>query len=241
MMNVNFLGVMTAIYCSLRLMKENPGSLVFSTSSSSAMVSCWDSIAIGTIHFANDRSILFDLLVPRILGPQPSTAFESTRTYSTGNQYGMPGIATYSATKHAVKGLSEALSIELGSSFGIRVSDTLPGTINTPLMPTASAENAKKAPEKSPFRLIEPVEIAETVWKSWINDPEGKDALGDATFNRLHWYNPEELQVDIDSVVNTRGGAEKVRDQYREWLWKPMEARIKEAKEKAAAAASEGK
>ena len=62
-------------------------------------------------------------------------------------------------------------------------------------MPTASAEIARKAEKTAPFRLIEPVEIAETVWKSWCNDPEGRDALGDATKDRLHWYNPEELQV----------------------------------------------
>lgn len=37
-MNVNFLGVLITIYGSLKLMKDNPGALVFSTSSSSAMV-----------------------------------------------------------------------------------------------------------------------------------------------------------------------------------------------------------
>ncbi|KAI9023964.1 short-chain dehydrogenase/reductase SDR [Hyaloraphidium curvatum] len=178
-LNVNFLGVMTAIYCSLPLMRENPGSLVFSTSSSSAM-------------------------------------------------YGMPMIATYSATKHAVKGLTEALSVELRSS-GIRVADTLPGTINTALMPTESAERTKALPANSPFRLIEPSEIAQVVWKSYVDDPEGKDALGDSTHGRLHWYVPEELHVEIDSVVNTRGGAEKIREFYYSTMWAPAEERIKKA------------
>lgn len=127
-------------------------------------------------------------------------------------------------------------------------------------MPTASAQNA---PKTGPFRLIEPAEIAQTVWKSWVNDPDAKDALGDSTKDRIHWYVPEELQVgyarccsgrpvlggwltfpplqsDIDSVVNTRGGAETIRERYSEWLWKPMEARIKAAREAAAAGASAG-
>ncbi|MBW2674187.1 MAG: SDR family NAD(P)-dependent oxidoreductase, partial [Deltaproteobacteria bacterium] len=40
-------------------------------------------------------------------------------TSSSSGILGVPGIATYSATKHAVKGLTEALSIEF-SLFGIR-------------------------------------------------------------------------------------------------------------------------
>lgn len=75
---------MATIHTSLPLLARNPGSLVFSTSSSSAM-------------------------------------------------YGSPGIATYAATKHAVKGLTEALSIELDTVYKIRVADTLPGVINTPV------------------------------------------------------------------------------------------------------------
>jgi hypothetical protein len=94
-------------------------------------------------------------------------------------------------------------------------------------MPTASAENASKAPSTSPFRLIEPIEIAQTVWTSWCNDPDGKDALGDSTYNRVHFYNPEELQVDIDGVVNTRGGAEKIREMYKSGMWAAWEPRIR--------------
>ncbi|HSZ22344.1 MAG TPA: SDR family NAD(P)-dependent oxidoreductase, partial [Candidatus Sulfotelmatobacter sp.] len=60
---VNFIGVLNGIHSAIGLLKATPGSLCFTTSSSSAT-------------------------------------------------YGMPGIAVYSATKHAVKGLTEALSIE---------------------------------------------------------------------------------------------------------------------------------
>jgi NAD(P)-dependent dehydrogenase (short-subunit alcohol dehydrogenase family) len=58
---VNFKAVLTGAYGALPYLKKTPGSLMFSTSSSSAT-------------------------------------------------YGMPRIAVYSSTKHAVKGLTEALS-----------------------------------------------------------------------------------------------------------------------------------
>ncbi|KAJ3341466.1 hypothetical protein HDU93_004867 [Gonapodya sp. JEL0774] len=204
---VNFVGVMITIYSSLRLMKSGEGGLIFSTSSASAM-------------------------------------------------YGFPGVATYSATKHAVKGLTEALSIEL-AQYGIRVADTLPGLIDTPLLPASSAKNANVQGDKHPFRVIQPNAVANVVWASWINDPDGTDALGDLTRDRIHWYVPEELQVsfgsivsrrkaqtvlktfyyigktEIDAVVNTRGGAEKIREHYDTTMWKPMLAARKAAAENA--------
>ena len=60
---VNFVGVLIGIHEAIRYLKATPGSLCFTTSSSSAT-------------------------------------------------FGMPGIAVYSATKHAVKGLTEALAVE---------------------------------------------------------------------------------------------------------------------------------
>src|SRR5579871_3860474 len=46
-------------------------------------------------------------------------------TSSSSATYGMPGIAVYSATKHAVKGLTEALAVEF-KAIGIRAADVLP-------------------------------------------------------------------------------------------------------------------
>jgi len=54
-------------------------------------------------------------------------------TSSSSATYGMPRLAVYSATKHAVKGLTEALSIEF-ARHGIRVADTLPGLIDTAIL-----------------------------------------------------------------------------------------------------------
>ncbi|SRR5579885_442382 len=111
-------------------------------------------------------------------------------TSSSSATYGMPRLAVYSATKHAVKGLTEALSIEF-ARHGIRVADTLPGLIDTAILrmtpnrsgdrPPATDETLlANAPKKGPFRLMPPSAVAEAVWKAYTSD-------------RLHWYVPPEI------------------------------------------------
>ena len=92
--------------------------------------------------------------------------------------FGTAGIPVYSATKHAVRGLTEALSIEL-KRYGVRASDLLPGLIDTPLL---SDKMRAMAPSEGEWRLVQPSEIAETVWKAYHGD-------------KLHWYVPEELRA----------------------------------------------
>ena len=98
--------------------------------------------------------------------------------------FGTAGIPVYSATKHAVRGLTEALSIEL-KRYGVRASDLLPGLIDTPLL---SAKMRAMAPSEGEWRLVQPTEIAETVWKAYNED-------------KLHWYVPEELRAFHSRVV----------------------------------------
>lgn len=86
-------------------------------------------------------------------------------TSSSSGTYGMPRIAVYSATKHAVKGLTEALSVEW-QRHGVRVADVLPGLIDTAILTstrqhsdegpyTISAEQIRAAaPKKGMFRLM---------------------------------------------------------------------------------------
>ena len=141
---VNLVGVLNGIYEAAPLLKATPGSMCFTTSSSSAT-------------------------------------------------FGMPGIAVYSATKHAVKGLTEALSIEF-KAYGIKVADVLPGLIDTPIIPREAAENA---PKTGMFRLIHPREVAKVVWKAYGSD-------------KLHWFVPEEIaELDKASALSPEG----VRDQ----------------------------
>ncbi len=142
--NVNFIGVLNGIYSAMGLLKSTPGSLCFTTSSSSAT-------------------------------------------------YGMPGIAVYSATKHAVKGLTEALSIEF-RRHGVRAADVLPGLIDTPILPEGTAANA---PKEGMFRSIPPIEVAKVVWEAYGSD-------------KLHWYVPPEL-AELDKAAGNM--PEMVREQ----------------------------
>ena len=104
-------------------------------------------------------------------------------TSSSSATFGMANIAVYSATKHAVKGLSEALSVEF-KAYGVRVADVLPGVIDTPILPPGVAAGA---PKEGMFRAIAPVEIAKVVWEAYHADT-------------LHWYVPPEL-VELDKVA----------------------------------------
>ncbi len=116
-------------------------------------------------------------------------------TSSSSATYGMPRIAVYSATKHAVKGLTEALSIEF-ARHGVRVADVLPGLIDTAILrntPNRSGDAAKPteeeflaaAPKKGMFRLTPPREVAECVWKAYHSDT-------------LHWYVPAGIgRIDV--------------------------------------------
>jgi NAD(P)-dependent dehydrogenase (short-subunit alcohol dehydrogenase family) len=147
--DINFKAVLTGAYGSLPYLKKSPGSLMFSTSSSS-----------GT--------------------------------------YGMPRLAVYSATKHAVKGLTEALSVEW-RRHGVRVADVLPGLIDTAILtttpnrsddgpPTISAEEvAATAPKKGMFRLLPAASVAEAAWQAYHHP------------SRLHWYVPKSIRW-IDRV-----------------------------------------
>jgi NAD(P)-dependent dehydrogenase (short-subunit alcohol dehydrogenase family) len=111
-------------------------------------------------------------------------------TSSSSATYGMPRLAVYSATKHAVKGLTEALSIEF-ARHGIRAADTLPGLIDTAILrntpnrtdgrtPDEAETLLANAPKKGPFRLMPPSAVAEAVWAAYGSD-------------KLHWYVPPQI------------------------------------------------
>jgi NAD(P)-dependent dehydrogenase (short-subunit alcohol dehydrogenase family) len=141
--NVNLVAVLSGIHLALPLLKATPGSLCFSTSSSSAT-------------------------------------------------FGMAGIAVYSATKHAVKGFTEALATEM-KAHGVRVADTLPGLIDTPLLPDTAKESA---PKEGMWRLVPATAVAEAVWGAYHTD-------------KLHWYVPPELH-EFDTQATA--APEAIRD-----------------------------
>jgi len=113
-------------------------------------------------------------------------------TASSAATFGAPGLAVYSATKFAVKGLTEALSVEF-SRHGIRVADTLPGLIDTAILvntpryvdgkPVAVEGRTigSNAPTEGMWRLTSPDEVAAAVWEAYRSD-------------RVHWYVPAEIE-----------------------------------------------
>ncbi|WP_102417468.1 SDR family oxidoreductase [Mycobacterium sp. 4858] len=145
LVDINYKAVLTGAYASLPYLKKAPGSLMFSTSSSSAT-------------------------------------------------YGMPRLAVYSSTKHAVKGLTEALSVEWGR-HGVRVADVLPGLIDTAILttttnhsgdggaPRTAEELRATAPKKGPFRLMPASSVAEAAWQAYHHP------------KRLHWYVPKGIRL----------------------------------------------
>lgn len=145
LVDVNYKAVLTGAYGALPYLKKNPGSLMFSTSSSS-----------GT--------------------------------------YGMPRLAVYSSTKHAVKGLTEALSVEW-QRHGVRVADVLPGLIDTAILttttnhsddggaPRTAEELRATAPKKGPLRLMPASSVAEAAWRAYHHQ------------KRLHWYVPKSIRL----------------------------------------------
>lgn len=95
-------------------------------------------------------------------------------TASTAGVIGSPRLAVYSATKFAVRGLTEALDVEL-SGLGIRCTSLMPWFIDTPILDMGLTEgaNVKMADEiREQGQEVYPVSLAaETAWEA----AHGKD------------------------------------------------------------------
>ncbi|MGE0046454.1 MAG: SDR family oxidoreductase [Hyphomonadaceae bacterium] len=113
------------------------------------------------------------LAAPLLKATPNSLCFSTSSSSAT---YGMANIAVYSATKHAVKGLTEALAVEF-AAYGVRAADTLPGVIDTPILPPGVTEVAAK---EGMWRVMPARAVAEAVWAAYEGD-------------KIHYYVPEEL------------------------------------------------
>ena len=112
-------------------------------------------------------------------------------TSSSAAIFGSPGMAVYGATKYAIKGFTQAMSVEL-ARYGVRAADVMPGIIDTPLwrsnryvdgevVSTFAKTPARNADRTDASRTIAPSEVAEAVWNGYHG-------------NKLHWYVPPELE-----------------------------------------------
>ena len=76
--------------------------------------------------------------------------------------YGQPELAVYSASKFAVRALTEALDIELRAR-GVRVADVMPGYVDTPMV--SSQTHRATTLDKMGVKLTAD-DVAEVVWKA---------------------------------------------------------------------------
>jgi len=93
-------------------------------------------------------------------------------TGSASGFYGVAGLAVYSATKFAVRGLTEALEIEF-AKHGIKVRSLMPGFIDTPLLDQVSADSNEPARNRlsaSGFEIIPVERVAEAAWAAVHGD-----------------------------------------------------------------------
>lgn len=103
-------------------------------------------------------------------------------TGSASGFYGSAGLAVYSATKFAVRALTEALDIELAED-GITVRSIMPGFIDTPLLNRAvpgSNETSRDRVVASGLEFTPVEQVAQAVWDAIHGDkvhiPVGKTA-----------------------------------------------------------------
>lgn len=91
---------------------------------------------------------------------------------STAALYGQASLATYSTTKFAIRGLSEALNIEWQND-GIRVMDIMPLFVQTDMLTGVDTPSL----ERLGVRLTAP-EVAKVIWAA---------ATYQGSFGKVHW------------------------------------------------------
>ncbi|HIA47502.1 MAG TPA: SDR family oxidoreductase [Candidatus Hydrogenedentes bacterium] len=126
-------------------------------------------------------------------------------TASSAAIHSSPGMAVYGATKHAVKGFTQTMSIEM-ARYGCRASDVMPGIIDTPLWSSSkyvegkAVSNYEEIPKRNAnladaTRTIAPSEVADAVWNAYHGD-------------KVHWYVPPELEEN----TRRKETPEEIRD-----------------------------
>jgi NADP-dependent 3-hydroxy acid dehydrogenase YdfG len=84
---------------------------------------------------------------------------------SQASMTAVPRLAVYSATKYAVRGLSEALDLEF-MRLGVRVACIMPGIIDTPMLDTDDAKGRSFRASAARGTLIEPSQVADTIFEA---------------------------------------------------------------------------
>jgi NAD(P)-dependent dehydrogenase (short-subunit alcohol dehydrogenase family) len=95
---------------------------------------------------------------------------------STGGSRGMPGMAVYVASKHAVEGLSRTAALELAAE-SIRVNVVAPGPTGTPMLDRVTDGHPEAFAKRVPLaRVGTPDEIAQAIL--WVSSPAASFVTG---------------------------------------------------------------
>lgn len=119
------------------------------------------------------------------------------RVISVGSVAGLvasPGHGTYSASKHAVEAISDALRVELGA-HGVSVSIIEPGFVQT-------AINEKSFSADAPFRSVTPAQAA--VYPVFF---AGYEKARAASFVGMPFPSTSTTPAIVDAITNTRPSA----------------------------------
>lgn len=127
-------------------------------------------------------------------------------TASSAAIHSSPGMGVYGATKHAVKGFTQTMSVEM-ARYGCRASSVIPGIIDTPLWKSSryvdgkTNSNYEKIPKMNAdktdaTRTIAPSEVADAVWNAYHGD-------------KVHWYVPSDLEERAKRIETP----EEIRDE----------------------------
>ena len=134
-------------------------------------------------------------------------------TSSSCATFGHARRAAYTASKFAVKGLTESLSLEF-ERFGVRTADILPGCIDTPMLRRETAEGAGKPfdetmlenlPKEGAYRLMPASAIAEAAWSAYQDSQP------------IHFYVPPEV-ANADKLKGSDIGA--AREEIKSFLFR---------------------
>jgi NAD(P)-dependent dehydrogenase (short-subunit alcohol dehydrogenase family) len=100
---------------------------------------------------------------------------------SSAGRMGVPGLSAYSASKHAVIGLTKSAALEVARE-GIRVNAVCPGSVRTPMLRGfvgGDEDLLEKMGRRAPMgRLGEPDEIAEAI--VWLLSDAARFVTGNA-------------------------------------------------------------
>jgi NAD(P)-dependent dehydrogenase (short-subunit alcohol dehydrogenase family) len=109
-----------------------PGPVIEQTTQTFAMT--FDTNVLGTL-----LSMKYEL---RVMQPQGSGSIINLS--STMGSRGAPGASLYTASKHAVEGLTKSAALE-GAAFGVRVNAVAPGPIDTEMLTRFTGSADRKA------------------------------------------------------------------------------------------------